>query len=529
MKSLATFPASIACFLVGAAYAADDAPPAGVRLVDVADEAGVGLVNVAGERVKDYIVEVNGNGAAFFDYDGDGHLDILIVNGSTLQRYRTEGGDPMLALYRNDGRGRFADVTGDSGLDARGWGMGACVADIDNDGDEDVYVTAFGANVMYRNENDGTFANITAETGLGDSRWGTNCAFGDYDRDGDVDLYVANFLTFDENVIPRRGVAENCRYMGVDVICGPRGLPGEADALYRNDGDGTFTDVTEQAGIDDPGYYGFGALFSDLDMDGWPDIFVANDSTPNLLFHNQGDGFFSDATFRAGLGESSLPYLGWGTGFVDIDNNGLLDLFIANGHVYPGAEELGRGSKFRQRKQLYRNLGDGTFREITGETGGGLLIEKSSRGSAIGDYDNDGDLDVLVINLDERPTLLRNDTRNDNHWVSLRLVGTDSNRSAIGASVKIVAGGRQQLAEVRSGGSYLSHNDMRLHFGLGEADEIDILEIRWPSGLEQRFEGVAADRFLVIMEGGQPQLSRVPANAGEGPAKSRQRQTTLPR
>jgi hypothetical protein len=538
--------------------------------VDAATHSGITLLNVTGGPNKDYIVEVNGNGAAFFDYDGDGDLDALVVNGSTLERLRQTGGDPLLALYRNDGTGRFADVTADSGMRTRGWGMGACVADVDNDGHDDVYITAFGANVLYRNDGDGTFSDITADAGVGDTRWGTNCAFGDYDRDGDVDLYVANFLSFDEKTVPRRGGSNSkCQFMGVDVICGPRGLPGEADVLYRNNGDGTFTDVTESAGISDPGHYGFGVIFSDLDNDGWPDIFVANDSTPNLLFHNQGDGtfeeiglfagvalsqdarqqagmgldaadydgdgdldlflthfaqdyntlyqnegdmFFTDASHQAGLAETSIPYLGWGTSFMDADNDGLVDVFIANGHVYPGIESLGQGAKFRQRKQLYRNLGGGRFQEMTEAVGGALLIEQSARGSTIGDYDNDGDVDVLVINLDEPPTLLRNETENGNHWISLHLVGTKSNRSAIGAVVEIVAGGKRQLAEVRSGGSYLSHNDMRLHFGLGGTAIVEQLEVRWPSGLRQRFEKIPADRFLTVVEGDEPRPSG-PADA----------------
>jgi hypothetical protein len=543
------------------------------EFVDAATDSGITLLNVTGGATKDFIVEVNGNGAALFDYDNDGDLDALIVNGSTLEQLRQNGGDPLLALYRNDGTGRFADVTADSGMRTRGWGMGACVADVDNDGNDDVYITALGPNVLYRNKGDGAFSDVTAQAGVGDTRWGTNCAFGDYDRDGDVDLYVANFLSFDEKVVPRRGGANSkCQFMGVDVICGPRGLPGEADVLYRNNGDGTFTDVTESAGISDPGHYGFGVIFSDLDNDGWPDIFVANDSTPNLLFHNQGDGtfeeiglfagvalsqdarqqagmgldaadydgdgdldlflthfaqdyntlyqnegdmFFTDASHGAGLAETSIPYLGWGTSFMDADNDGLVDLFIANGHVYPGIEALGQGAKFRQRKQLYRNIGGGRFQEMTEAVGGALLIEKSARGSAVGDYDNDGDLDVLVINLDEPPTLLRNQTVNDNHWISLRLLGTESNRSGIGTVVEVVAGDSRQFAEVRSGGSYLSHNDMRLHFGLGDAAELEQIEVRWPSGLRQRFEGVAADQLLTIVEGEEPRAAAAAGTADE--------------
>lgn len=528
-----------------------------IRLVDVAAEAGVDLLNVCGEQRKDYIVEVNGNGAAFFDYDNDGDMDLAIINGSTLKNMQ-RGGGPMVALYRNDGKGKFSDVTAGSGLTRKGWGMGACVADYDNDGFQDLYVTAFGPNVLYRNQGDGTFSDVTDRAGVGDVRWSTNCAFCDYDRDGDVDLYVANYLTFDEKKIAKRGGSTQCRFMGADVICGPKGLPGEPDALYRNNANGTFTDVTGPAGITDPGYYGFGVIASDLDDDGWPDIFVANDSKPNLLFqnnkngtfseiallagialnqegreqagmgvgvgdydgdgrfdifvtnfshdtntlhHNSGAAVFTDKTYAANLGESSFKYLGWGTGFVDLDNDGLLDIFIANGHVYPEIDDLKIGTKFLQSKQVYLNLGNGRYDEISQQVGGGVVLEKSARGAAFADYDNDGDVDVVVINLNDRPTLLRNDTDKTNHWLTLRLTGTKSNRDAIGARVALKAAGRTQVAEVRSGGSYLSHNDSRIHFGLGSAETVDSLEIRWPSGLVETFETLKPDRIVSITEG----------------------------
>lgn len=533
------------------------APGSGVRLVDVAASVGVTLLNVTGERDKEWIIEVNGNGAAFFDYDNDGHLDILIANGSTLRAIK-EGGHPMAVLYRNDGRGRFIDVTARAGLTRRGWGMGVCVADYDNDGFQDVYVTGWRGNVLYRNTGNGTFVDATERAGVRGGRWSTNCAFGDYDRDGYVDLYVANYLTFDETKIPRRGSSSGCQYMGISVICGPRGLPGEADTLYRNNGGGTFTDVTEKAGIRDPGFYGFGVIFSDLDDDGWPDIYVANDSTPSFLFRNnrdgtftemgvlagvalsregrdqagmgidigdynnngrfdiyktnfshdynnlyqnQGNGIFLDVAHESGVADGAGPWVGWGTGFVDLDNDGWLDIFVANGHVYPAVDEAGIGTKFLQRKQVFQNVGNGRFRDVTEKIGGGLLVERSARGAAFGDFDNDGDIDVLVINLNDRPTLLRNDGGNRNHWITLRLVGTKSNRDAIGARVTARVGERTQTAEVRSGGSYLSHNDMRIHFGLDKATRIDRLEVRWPSGLVERFENVAANQFLVVTEG----------------------------
>ena len=529
---------------------------AAIRLVDVAAQAGLSLLNVCGGAAKDYIVEVNGNGAAFFDYDNDGDLDVLIVNGSTLDAMK-RGGDPMLALYRNDGKGHFDDVTPSSGMRARGWGMGACVADYDNDGAQDVYVTAFGPNVLFRGHRDGTFTDVTARANVGDPHWSTNCAFADYDRDGDLDLYVANYLSFSERTIPKRGASPDCRYLGADVMCGPKGLAGEPDVLYRNNGDGTFTDVSRAAGIADPGAYGFGVLFSDLDDDGWPDIFVANDSVPNLLFHNNGNGtfselglasglalsgdgkpqasmgadaadydgdgrldvfvtnfsqdyntlyrnggaFFADASHQAGVVTPSLAYLGWGTGFADFDNDGLVDLFVANGHVYPEVDRIGTRTTYRQRKQVFRNTGSGHFREVTDESGGGLPIEKSSRGAAFGDYDNDGDVDVLVINMNDRPALLRNETASGNSWITFKLVGKAANRDAVGARVRLEDAAAPRIAEVRSGGSYLSHNDMRVHFGLGRRAEVAPISIRWPDGATERFEGLKANAIQVIRQG----------------------------
>jgi hypothetical protein len=542
--------------LAGSLAAASQVPGTVIRLVDVAEQAGITLLNICGGASKDYIVEVNGNGAAFFDYDNDGDMDVLIVNGSTLANMK-QGGDQMVTLYRNDGKGRFDDVTQASGLRARGWGMGTCIADYDNDGFQDVYVTAFGPNVLLRNNGDGTFTDVTARAGVGDARWSTNCAFGDYDRDGNLDLYVANYLAFDEAKIPKRGASSKCTYLGIDVMCGPRDLVGEPDGLYRNNGDGTFTDVTRAAGIVDPGYYGFGVIFSDLDDDGWPDIFVANDSVPNFLFHNNrngtfsegglasgvalnldgkaqasmgvdaadidGDGrldvfvtnfsldyntlyrnsaqgFFIDVSHQAGVVTPSLAYLGWGTAFADFDNDGLPDLFVANGHVYPEIDRSGRGSTYLQRKQLFRNQGKGRFTDVTTAVGGGLLIEKSSRGAAVGDFDNDGDVDALVINMNDRPTLLRNETQSGNAWITLKLVAKSNNRDAVGARVWLEADGGAQVAEVRSGGSYLSHNDMRVHFGLGRTTRVPSIRVRWPDGSLEHFEGLKANEIQVIRQ-----------------------------
>jgi predicted nucleotidyltransferase len=523
-----------------------------ITLIDVASDVGIDLLNVSGSLTKDYIVDANGGGAAFFDYDNDRDMDALLVNGSTVERL-TKGGDPMVALYENDGHGRFRNVTGNSGLDRRGWGTGVCIADVDNDGFQDVYVTALGPNVLWRNTGKRRFA---ATDEARDPRWSTGCAFGDYDRDGDVDLYVANYLKFDAAKVPRRGETSCGRFMNIVAFCGPRGLTPESGALFRNAGNGRFLDVTDAAGVAHPGHFGFGVLFSDVDDDGWPDIYVANDSVPNLLFrnrrngtfveegllrgvavsrdgreqagmgvdagdydgdgrldlvvtnfaedyttiyHNQGGGVFADRSFEAGVAAASRPYLGWGVGFVDIDNDSRLDLFVSNGHVYPDVEKTGT-STYRQPRLLFWNQGKGRFSKVTSSAGGGLALARSSRGSAFGDYDNDGDIDVLISNIDDLPTLLRNDTIGG-RWITMRLVGVKSNRDGIGAKVTVVAGGRRQVAEVRAGGSYVSHNDTRLHFGLGDENAVDEIEIRWPSGLVERANRLGPNRFYEAREG----------------------------
>lgn len=529
-----------------------------IRLNDVAAEAGVTLLNVSGGPNKDFILKVAGSGAAFFDYDNDLDMDLLLINGSTFENMR-QGGDPMLVLYLNQGNGKFSDVTPQSGLGKKGWGMGVCVADYDNDGFQDFYVTAYGPNVLFHNNGDGTFSELTQQAGVGGGfHWSTSCAFGDYDRDGDVDLYVANYAVQDEKTTPKPGTSSFCRYRGMDVACGPQGLPGEPDVLYRNNADGTFTDVTQSAGINDPGYYGFGVIFGDLNQDGWPDLYVANDLNPNFLFRNNqdktfteiaveagaafsesgapqagmglamgdfnqdgsmdifvtnfsrdtntlyqnnGDGSFLAVTQEVGLGASSMPYVGWGTGLVDLDNDGFLDLFVANGHIYPQIDRFQLGSTFFQRNQLYRNLDGWFFQEIKAENGDALGVEMSSRGTAFADYDNDGDLDILITNLDDRPNLLRNESDNKNHWLTLQMVGTQSNRDAIGAQITAQVGDRVLIAEVQSGGGFLSHNDSRVHFGLGDNTQVRRLEVRWPSGLVEVFENLEADQFLLIREG----------------------------
>ena len=522
-----------------------------IRLTDVAAKAGISLPNISGSPSKDLVMDANGNGAAWFDFDRDGDLDALIVNGSTYERLK-RGGDLMAALYRNGGDGTFSDVTEAAGLNRRGWGTGVCVGDVDNDGLSDVYVTAFGPNVLWRNTGRGTFI---ATGQAADRRWSTGCAFADYDRDGLIDLYVANYVRFDARAVPSR-TSGACRFLNIATFCGPRPLPGEPDVLYRNIGNGRFTDVSRRAGIVDPGYYGFGVTFTDLDDDGWPDIFVANDSVPNLFFRNRGDGtfeergvisglavdgggreqssmgigvgdlnddgkldivqtnfaqdyttvytnegngLFRDGSRRAGTLAAIGPNLGWGVGLVDIDNDGMLDLFVANGHVYPDVSKTGTSS-YLQRKELLMNVGQGRLRRLPAVEGGGLRILKSSRGAAFGDYDNDGDSDILIVNMDDRPTLLRNDS-DSGRWITLRLIGSRSNRDGIGAKVTALAGGRRRLTVVRSGGSYISHNDMRVHFGLGSATTVDRLTIRWPSGQVDSVSDLVANQFYVAREG----------------------------
>jgi hypothetical protein len=545
---------------IGAAavFAFQSTDPTLPEFVETAAEVGVTLTNISGEPSTDYIIQSTGNGAGFFDYDNDDDLDLVIANGSTLESYEL-GGDLVAALYENRD-GRFIDVTFGAGLNATGWGQGVCVADYDNDGNRDFYLTAYGANLLYHNNGDGTFSETGEAAGVADDRWSTNCAFGDYDRDGDVDLYVANYVAFDPDEIPPRGESgdSQCLYVGRPVYCGPRGLDGEPDRLYRNNGDGTFSDVTAEANIQDPGHYGLGVVFTDLDNDGWLDIYVANDSVPNLLFHNMqngkfedvglisgtslgqtgtpqagmglgvadfdGDGLFDifvtnfaddtntlyqnvgdmlffDVTSETGASRASRSHLGWGAGFADLDNDGWPDLFVSNGHVYPTVNDLDGDTRYRQPKEVYRNLGGGRFQEIAGELGEDLVIPKSSRGTAFGDYDNDGDIDVVAINMNEEPSLYRNDGSDQRHWIGFRLVGSASNRDAIGARVEIDVDGRMRVGEVRSGGSYLSHNDMRVHFGLGDAMRVEAIRVRWPNGNTESLDGVDADRYVTIREG----------------------------
>ncbi len=553
---------TVICLLWVSAWAQNESSSSqlGVRFVDIA--AGAGLDEFfcysGGTERKEYILETTGAGCAFLDYDNDRDLDIFLMTASRSEGFE-EGAEPSNRLYRNEGNGRFSDVTRQAGLVRSGWGQGLCAGDYDNDGWIDLYLTYYGHNVLYRNTGDGSFVDVTRKAGLYTNHrlWGVGCSFLDYDRDSDLDLFVSNYIDFDLESAPRPGENSNCLWKGIPVMCGPRGLKGLPANLYRNDGAGTFTDVSEQAGISAPGErYGLGVLVADFDNDGWPDIYVACDSTPSLLFHNNrdgsfsemgllagvaysgdgkeqagmgvdagdydndgdldivktnfsddksslyknhGDGTFSDATSEAGLGVN-LAYLGWGVGFLDYDHDGFDDIFIANGHVYPEIDGHGFRSRYRQRKVLYRNTGRSTFVDVTASSGADLLQPQTSRGIALGDFDNDGTLEILVNNENGRPSLYKNLGPHGN-WIVFLAIGSRSNRSAIGTRVSVVVdGGRRQIKEVHSGGTYASQSDLRLHFGLGSASKTDV-EVRWPDGSVEKFAGVAANQFLTITEG----------------------------
>ena len=538
----------------------EPAGPYGVQFRDVADSAGLSHTVFYGgvEQVK-YIVEANGCGVAFYDYDNDGWLDVFVLNGSRLGGFPT-GQEPSNRLYRNNRDGTFTDVTREAGLVRSGWANSVCIGDFDNDGNDDLFVTYWGQNVLYRNNGNGTFTDVTEDAGLGGfpDRWNAGATFIDYDRDGHLDLFVANYVEADLERLPLPGQGNNCEWKGVPVFCGPRGMRGTKNYLYRNNGDGTFTEVSEEAGMHTPnGYYGMTSVVTDVDEDGWPDIYVACDSTPSILYRNNrdgtftdiavesgvaysedgreqagmglatgdynrdgrldivktlfadempalyrnnGNGIFSDMSVAAGLHEVT-QHIQWGTGLVDFDNDGWPDLFYAVGNLFPRVEQFNARYPYRGPRFLFRNMRDGTFANITADCGPGLNSAHSSRGCAFGDFDNDGDMDILVMNMNEPPSLIRADVSTRHHWLKVKLVGTKSNRTAIGARVDVLHGSRSQSQEVQSQSSYYSVNDFRLHFGLGKRAKADEVNIRWPSGRRESLKDLPGNRLVVIEEG----------------------------
>ena len=525
-----------------------------VNFKDIAPSAGLRDGISSGGMPKKYVLEVNGSGVCWIDFDNDGLLDLYLVNGTSMAQLQNKAEKAGTNhLYRNNGDHTFTEMTRKAGVPGKGWGFGCVAADYDNDGKTDLFLSNFGENILYRNLGNGTFEDVTRKAGVGGGAiWHSGAAFGDYDLDGDLDLFVPGYLQFDA-AEPK---LKTCEYRGVEVhACGPVGYRGEPDLLFRNNGDGTFTDVTKAAGVADTKlYFGFQAVFEDFDNDGWPDLFVGNDSHPNyfyrnrhdgtfqemgvasgtalsadgkemssmgvgvadydhdgrmdlfvttfagdnyVLFHNDGDGFFSDVSFPSGLGEPTVPWLGWATAFLDYDNDGHPDLFCANGHVYPEVEGVLQES-FRQPLQLFRNLGNGKFTEVSGPVGLRALPPTSARGGAVADFDNDGDMDIAISSLDGKPMLLENKAPKSN-WLRVVLHGTKANRMGVGARVKVVSGTLTQYGSLRAGESYLSSNDPRLHFGLGDAKEAEV-EVTWPGGGVQRVGHVTANREIKIIQ-----------------------------
>ena len=518
----------------------------------------------SGTAKKESIIETPGSGVALLDYDNDGWLDIYLLNGSTIAAFQGNEPPPRAMLFHNNHDGTFTDVTEKAGITNQRWGFGVAVGDYDNDGWPDIYVANYGKNRLYHNNHDGTFTDVAEKAGVTLGGWSTGPTWGDYDHDGFLDLFVPGYVKFDADNPPIAGrgtiPANFCQFRGIAVMCGPRGLPGEHDHLFHNNGDGTFTDVSSKAGVSDPdGYYGLAAVFVDVDDDGWVDLAVANDSTPNFLYRNRhngtfeemgyasgfalsedgreqasmaigvgdynrdgkidlftttfsddyktlyrndGGGNFSDVTYQAGLGDPTVPFLAWGAGFLDFDNDGLLDIFIANGHVYPEVDKQDWGTTWAERPQLFRNLDGATFQEVPPATGSGLADVITARGAAFGDLFNDGHIDVVINNIDSTPSLLRNAVKNENHWLTLKLIGgPKSPRDAVGTKVFLTAGGVRQRGDVFSGGSYGSSSDQRVHFGLGSATRVEKIEIQWPSGLKQEVSVLRVDQIVTVEEG----------------------------
>lgn len=533
-----------------------------VQFIDVAERAGLNSINVwGGVDKKRIIIETKGSGVAFFDYDQDGWLDIYLTNGSRLDAHWPPGKEPTTHLYKNNRDGTFTDVTEASGLGRRGWQTGVCVGDYNNDGWDDLFCTFWGHNILFHNNGNGTFTDVTQKAGLQQlrGRWGTGCTFLDYNRDGHLDLFVCNFVKLDPDKPPSMDEASFCQWKGVPTMCGPRGLPGDTNILYHNNGDGTFTDVSEKAGILKPGpRYSITAVSYDFDNDGWPDIYVAVDSEPSILFqnnhdgtftdiavmagcaynddgheqagmgigvadydcdgsfdifktnfaddtsdlyHNNGDGTFTEMSFNSGVGINN-KYVAWGCAFLDYDNDGWADIFQVNGHVYPEIDHYNFGETFKNQRLIYKNLGNGHFKDVSSEMGPGITARFSSRGAAIGDYDNDGGMDILILNMNDLPSLLHNVGGNRQSWIKLKLIGTACNRTAIGARARVITGKHIQMDEVHSGTSVMSQSDLRLHFGLGAATTVDVIEIRWPTTQKvERFTAVKTNQILTIREG----------------------------
>jgi hypothetical protein len=536
-------------------------PTSPVQFVDVAREAGLNIPNIwGGADHKRYIIEAKGSGLAFFDYDNDGWLDIYLTNGTRLGEKWPPGKAPTSQLFKNNRDGTFTNITEKSGLAQTGWQTGVCVGDYNNDGWDDLFCCFWGHNILFHNNGDGTFTDVTRKAGLYNEpvRWGAGCTFLDYDRDGNLDLFVCNYIKLDPAQTTSNETA-TCQWKGIPVMCGPRGLTGDTNVLFHNNGDGTFSDVTEKAGILKPGpRYSITAASYDFDNDGWPDIYVAVDSQPSILFHNNHDGTFTDVAVMAGcaysedgheqagmglavgdydcdgwfdifktnfaddtsnlyrnngdgtfidMGFSSgiainSRYVAWGCGFLDYDNDGWPDLMQINGHVYPEIAGHDVGQTYKNPRIVYQNLGNGQFKDVSAMMGPGISERFSSRGAAFGDYDNDGDVDVLVLNMNDLPSLLRNDGGNKQNWIKIKLIGTKCNRTAIGARVRILTGKHVQMDEVHSGSSVMSQSDLRLHFGVGKAQSIDVVEVKWPTtGKIERFTEVKANHILTIREG----------------------------
>jgi len=543
------------CVSVAVAFSAPSTP----SFVDLASAAGLSHTTVFGNPDHNtYILETTGTGVAFLDFDNDGVLDLFFANGTTIEPSKVE---PRSHLYHGNGNGTFTDVTEKAGVALHGWGQGVAVADYDNDGFDDLYLTFYGKNVLFHNNGNGTFTNVTAKAGVAGGGWSTSAAWADYDNDGFVDLYVARYIDFDFATAPLPGASVpgvNCTYRGFPVMCGPRGLKGSRDILFHNNGNGTFTDVTERAGIDKQAYRGLGVVWGDFNNDGRPDVVVANDAQPNLLYRNRGDGTFEevgltagvavdeDARERAGMGvdfadydndgwldlaignfygepcslyrnqhdgtfrettwtskigKPTVPLLTWGARFFDFDNDGWKDLLFVNGHVYPEVDRHQLAETYAERAVLFRNNGDGTFADLGAAAGEVWTRRWPARGAAVGDYDNDGNLDAAIAVVNAVPVLLHNQGEHAGHWLAISLIGTRSNRDAIGARITVTAAGRSIVEEIRTGGSYLSQSELRAHVGLGQATRADRVDIAWPSGVKEHLGPIEADRFVTIKEG----------------------------